>query len=125
MLVSLKRSIISKLTVFTLLFNFINLTANFYHASVFDSSLLRHYDPIDSLAELVLEFILDMDGETIPDTEIPHEKKKISDIKLNLPSKILTFPTKVFIIQPAFPEYYLKLFESLEKDVHAPPPRHI
>lgn len=113
------------MTVFTLLFNFINLTANFYHASVFDSPLLRHYDPIDSLTELVLEFLLDMDEETIPDTEIPHEKKKISEIKLNLPSKLSPFSKNVFTIKFAYPEYYLKLFESLEKDVHSPPPRLI
>ncbi|RZS98059.1 hypothetical protein BC751_3691 [Cecembia calidifontis] len=125
MLVRLKRSILSRLVIFTLLFNFINLTANFYHASVMDSTLLPHHDPIDSLAELVLEFVLDMDEETIPDTDIPHEKKKISDIKLNLPSKISTCLKKNNYSLSAYSEYYSKLFKSLEMDVNAPPPRLI
>lgn len=123
MLVRLKRSIISKLTVFILLFNFSNLTANFYHASVMDSPLLRQHDPIDSLAELVLEYILDMDEETIPDTDVPHEKKKISDIKLNLPLGFLVFSKKINYALSAYPDYYFKFFKSLEMEVNSPPPR--
>ncbi len=82
MIIFLKKHIIIKYLNFLLLLNFINLTANFYHASVIDSNLLTNHDPIDTLAEVFLEFIFDMDEETIPDTEVPHEKRKLGDIKL-------------------------------------------
>ncbi|EIM78050.1 hypothetical protein A3SI_04467 [Nitritalea halalkaliphila LW7] len=75
---------------YLLLVNFINLSANFYHASMQDSALLGHHDPIDSLAELVLEYVFEMDEETIPDTEVPHEKRKLSDVKIRLEALFLT-----------------------------------
>ncbi|PSL07889.1 hypothetical protein [Cecembia rubra] len=125
MLLRLKKSKLSKVIVMALLVNFINLTANFYHASVMDSSLLRHQDPIDSLTELVLEFILEMDEETIPDTEIPHEKKKISDLKFHYLSKNLNSVEKVTFKERTYGEFYANLFESLKKDVNAPPPRMV
>ncbi len=86
-----KKTWLSKLIVYLLLVNFINLTANFYQASEMDSTLLQQHDPIDSIAELVLEYIFEMDDETIPDTEVPHEKLKISDIKLIFISNSYTF----------------------------------
>lgn len=74
-----KKEII-KYTTYILLINFINLTANFYQVSSLDDTLLKYEDPYDSVAELVLEYILDMDDETVPDTELPEDKRKILDI---------------------------------------------
>jgi len=123
MLVYLQKSKIGKFLVYLLLVNFINLTANFYHASVMDSSLLVNHDPIDSLAELVLEFVLDMDEETIPDTEVPHEKKKLSDIKLHFgPEQVDLFPELNFSNTKHSASYAIN-FDSIKGETHSPPPR--
>ncbi|MGY6544696.1 hypothetical protein [Arthrospiribacter ruber] len=115
----------SKLMVYLLLINFINLSANFYHASVIDSPLLEHHDPIDSLAELVLEYVFDMDEETIPDTEVPHEKKKFSDIKLHLEyASVSSLPSFVISLNAVNP-HYLAVFESISKENDSPPPRQV
>lgn len=74
MLIPLRRYQPIKWITYFLLVNFINLSANFYQASVIDSILLENHDPIDSITELVLEYVLEMDDKTIPDTEVPHEK---------------------------------------------------
>lgn len=121
----LQKSIISKFLVYLLMVNFINLTANFYHASVIDSSLLVHQDPIDSLAELVLEFVLDMDEETIPDTEVPHEKKKFSDIKLQVAPGKIGFLPKFRFIENITGDTYLVHFDSIKGETHSPPPRFV
>lgn len=76
-----KSRIISIITI-VLLFNFVNLTANFYHPANFNSIGQSLIDPIDTLAEIIVEFIFELDDQIIPDTEVPHEKKKIQDIKL-------------------------------------------
>ncbi|HSJ69641.1 MAG TPA: hypothetical protein VK921_18305, partial [Anditalea sp.] len=71
MIKKIKNSWYWKGLTYLMLVNFINLSANFYHASEIDSLMLKHQDPIDSLAELVLEYVFNMDDETIPDTEVP------------------------------------------------------
>jgi hypothetical protein len=76
----LKKGIIKGIT-YVLLVNFINLTANFYQVSSLDHTLLKYDDPYDTVAELVLEYFLDMDEETVPDTELPEDKRKMLDIK--------------------------------------------
>jgi hypothetical protein len=124
MLMRLKRQKFSQGIIYILLVNFINLTANFYTASSIDSPLLNQHDPIDSLAELVLEFVLEMDEETIPDTEVPHEKKKFSDIKLyflHQLNAILEFQFPV--IKPN--SYYLNIFESTSLEINSPPPKKV
>lgn len=108
---------------YLLLVNFINLTANFYHSSVMDSSLLANHDPIDSLAELVLEFVFDMDEETIPDTEVPHEKKKFSDIKLHIGVEKVSLASQVSFNEAEFSEFYINVFQSIKQEVHSPPPQ--
>lgn len=114
-----------KVIVYLLLVNFINLTANFYHSSVIDSTLLVNQDPIDSLAELVLEFIFDMDEETIPDTEVPHEKKKFSDIKLHLEADALNIQIDCQSINQTHASYYPEIFQSIKGEVHSPPPQFV
>ncbi|MCH7414229.1 hypothetical protein MM213_12075 [Belliella sp. R4-6] len=34
------------------------------------------------MAEIIVEYIFEMDDEIIPDTDVPNEKRKIPDIKL-------------------------------------------
>lgn len=125
MLIRIYRSWMRKVVVYLLLVNFINLTANFYHSSVIDSSLLVNHDPIDSLAELVLEFLFDMDEETIPDTEVPHEKKKFSDIKLHLEAEAFNITIDCQPITQTYPSYYSKIFQSIKGEVHSPPPQFV
>jgi hypothetical protein len=123
MLQRLKENILCKFIVYLLLVNFINLSANFYHASVIDSPLLEHHDPIDSLAELVLEYVFEMDDETIPDTEIPHEKKKFSDIKLHLEKSGNLLDRIYGDIKSIKGDYYFEVFESIVTEKDSPPPR--
>lgn len=113
-----------KWITYLLLVNFINLSANFYHASVMDSTVLENYDPIDSLTELVLEYVLEMDDETIPDTEVPHEKRKIVDFKIliektstNIDTPKITFrKDPVFILED--------IFENIHLEQSSPPPKY-
>lgn len=109
--------------VYLLLVNFINLTANFYQASELDSALLQHHDPIDSIAELVLEYIFEMDDETIPDTEVPHEKLKFSDIKLHL-TRSTYIPVRSSFIEKNKNNFcYTMPIYGIENEAFSPPPR--
>jgi hypothetical protein len=123
MLLAMKRYHLLKWINYLLLINFINLSANFYHASIMDSAILENYDPIDSLAELVLEYVFEMDDETIPDTEVPHEKRKMIDVKIifeknfsyqlqksNSKSKIKSF-------------HYEGIFKEIDLEQSSPPPK--
>ncbi|GAB2630687.1 hypothetical protein [Belliella aquatica] len=82
MIKALRKSKIISIITFVLIVNFINLTANFYHPGNLNSLEQSLNDPIDTLAEIIVEFIFEMDNQIIPDTDVPHEKKKIPDIKL-------------------------------------------
>lgn len=123
MLLSIKKHFITKSVTYLLLLNFINLTANFYQASVIDTNLLINQDPIDTLAEVFLEYFLDMDEETIPDTEVPHEKRQLGDIKLAF------FPTKVNFEKQLTIEvlklncFYLDSLLNTEGEPTSPPPK--
>ena len=57
---AIKKGITNTIT-YLLLINFINLTANFYQLSNLDQTLLKYDDPYDSVAEIVLEYFLEMD----------------------------------------------------------------
>jgi hypothetical protein len=65
-----------------MLLNFINLSANFYQTSASNSIYEIHADPIDSVSELLFEYVMDMAEDTIPDTEVPEQKRKIKDLKV-------------------------------------------
>lgn len=124
MLIHLRRYQPIKWITYFLLVNFINLSANFYQASVIDSILLENHDPIDSITELVLEYVLEMDDETIPDTEVPHEKRKIVDFKVLIektpinivPPKITFRKDHVFILKD--------IFENIHLEQSSPPPKY-
>jgi hypothetical protein len=123
MLIGLKNCWLFRWMVFLLLINFINLSANFYQSSILDSPLLENHDPIDSLAELVLEYMLDMDSETIPDTEVPHEKNKFSDLKLHFQPALIEILQNAgnSIIRPT--SIYLFNFYSFMIEINSPPPK--
>lgn len=78
----LNKNLLIKWVNYLLIINFINLTANFYCGTNSFSSDLYYSDPIDTLAEIIVEYIFEMDDEIIPDTDVPNEKRKIPDIKL-------------------------------------------
>lgn len=78
----LKKSTIISCITYVLIINFINLTANFYQKADSNPYGISIVDPIDTLAEIIVEFIFEMDDQIIPDTEVPNEKRKIPDIKL-------------------------------------------
>jgi hypothetical protein len=123
MLRRLKKHWLLRWMVFLLLVNFVNLSANFYQSSIIDFPLLENHDPIDSIAELVLEYMLDMDDETIPDTEVPHEKNKFSDLKLHFQPALFEFLLSPgnLISKPI--SIYLSNFYSFKKEINSPPPK--
>lgn len=123
MLRRLKKHWLFRWMVFLLLINFVNLSANFYQSSIIDSPLLENHDPIDSIAELVLEYILDMDEETIPDTEVPHGKNKFSDLKLHFqPALFEILPSLGNLISKHI-SIYLSNFYSFKGEINSPPPK--
>jgi hypothetical protein len=123
MLIKLKKYWLSRWMVYLLLINFINLSANFYQSSIIDSPLLPDHDPIDSVTELFLEYMLDMDDGTIPDTEVPHEKNKFSDLKLHFhPVQIDVFFNRGYLILKPI-TVYLSNFYSFKKEITSPPPK--
>lgn len=114
---------VSKIMVYLLLVNFINLTANFYQASEMDSLLLQDHDPIDSITELVLEYILEMDDETVPDTEVPHEQLKFADIKLHLTNNSFTLSRYLIKNKNKFNFLYSVPIYGIDTEAASPPPR--
>ncbi|MCH7401977.1 hypothetical protein ACFOUP_15805 [Belliella kenyensis] len=65
-----------------LVINFINLSANFYNSDSMFSHGVKVHDPIDTLAEIIVEFIFDFDNHIIPDTESSQNERKFKDFKL-------------------------------------------
>jgi len=123
MLIKLKKYWLSRWMVYLLLINFINLSANFYQSSIIDSPLLPDHDPIDSVTELFLEYMLDMDDGTIPDTEVPHEKNKFSDLKLHFhPVQIDVFFNRGYLILKPI-TVYLSNFYFYMKEITSSPPK--
>lgn len=106
-----------------LLLNFINLTANFYQASTPLSLDPYHQDPIDNITELVLEYILDMDGDTVPDTETPMEKTKLKDFKPFLVDKNIFILIAFTFGERPDPIYLQGFFDEWEGQELAPPPK--
>lgn len=125
MLLAMKRYHFVKWINYLLLINFINLSANFYHSSVMDSTVLENYDPIDSLTELVLEYVLDMDDETIPDTEVPHEKRKMIDVKIIIEKNFTCHLQHSNNKITAQTFYYEDIFEEIDLEQTSPPPKFL
>lgn len=82
MCIGIKKDRWIQIVSWVMLLNFVNLSANFYQTSASDSIYEIHADPIDSISELLFEYVMDMDEDTIPDTEVPEQKRKIKDLKV-------------------------------------------
>jgi len=122
---SIKNSKLWKGLTYLMLVNFINLSANFYHASEMDSLMLQHQDPIDSLAELVLEYVFEMDDETIPDTEIPHEKRKMADVKQLYFAENFTYQLFGYRQYSRYHSHYENFYQNWSFDINSPPPKSV
>ena len=112
-----------QIITWVLLLNFINLSANFYHTASWDSVYEIHHDPMDSLSELVLEFFLDMDQETIPDTEVPEQKRKIKDFKVFCHALVFAGTKTVFESGKEKQKSPHAHFSSIDLDKDSPPPK--
>ncbi|MGY6522659.1 MAG: hypothetical protein ACXIUD_13080 [Mongoliitalea sp.] len=122
MIKKISNSILCKVLVLLTLVNFINLSADFYTPQTLVN---KHQlvDPIDTLAELVLEYFFDMDEKTIPDTEVPQEQRKFKDLKLYHQDISKIISQKIFVQQQHCNAYYLNLFESIKIETNSPPPK--
>lgn len=123
MIRKINKSRLWKGLTYLMLVNFINLSANFYHASEMDSLMLKHQDPIDSLAELVLEYVFEMDDETIPDTEVPHEKRKLADVKQLYFVEEFTYQLFANRLDILYNSYYENFYKNWSFDINSPPPK--
>ncbi|QYH38509.1 hypothetical protein GYM62_06735 [Algoriphagus sp. NBT04N3] len=67
---------------YILLINFINLSANFYEGGVEGHAKMYLDDPIDNISEVIFEYILDGDGDVIPDNGTNQEDKSLKKLKV-------------------------------------------
>ena len=121
-----KRLRIHKLTRWInliLLMNFLNLSASFYQSNENQSIFKQSLDPLDSLTELVLEYFLEMDGDTVPDTEVPGEKRSLLDLKMNLPHNFWKLESMKMTSWLKPNTFYTDFSESLSQDIVSPPPK--
>lgn len=125
MIRKLKKSTLVNYVTYVLILNFINLTANFYQEAGSNKYGIGIVDPIDTLAEIIVEFIFEMDDQIIPDTDVPNETRKIPDIKLAF--------TKTEVKLICFASIKLNKWEIYEdftlsngiKKVCSPPPENL
>ncbi len=82
---SLRSSYFSKALLAFLVLHFINLSANFYQGNTWSKNQDSIEDPIDSVSELIFEWVLDGDQDVIPDSNSGQEDKSFEKIKLVLP----------------------------------------
>ncbi len=123
MISRLKTNVVGRFLCYLLLINFINLSANFYQSSETNSNILRNVDPVDSLTEMVLEYFLDMDENTVPDTEIPTEERSLLDLKMIGPTNGWSYQCKFksLFIKPTF--FYSPSFGINPPEIISPPPK--
>jgi hypothetical protein len=119
----LRKKAIIKYITYILLVNFINLTANFYQVSSLDNTLLKNEDPYDSLSELVLEYFLEMDEDTVPDTELPEEKRKIPDIKTFIGLDTFEFEIRETLCIISVSRFYHDIYKNIALGKISPPPK--
>jgi hypothetical protein len=84
---------------------------------------LENHDPIDSLAELVLEYVFEMDDETIPDTEVPHEKRKLIDVKIIVEKNFSYHFQKSNCKSKEKSFHYEGIFKEIDLEQSSPPPK--
>ncbi|SDC79340.1 hypothetical protein SAMN04488104_100630 [Algoriphagus faecimaris] len=104
-----------------LLINFINLTANFYESPLHDPENKLLEDPIDSLSELIYEFVLEGDQDIIPDNGTEQEEKNSKKLTVFFTNIDLKSSEKISLPQLASP-FYLTEEKELFFDPSTPPP---
>jgi hypothetical protein len=119
---SRKKGVI-KFVTYILLINFINLTANFYQVSPLDYTLLKYEDPYDSLSELILEYFLEMDEDTVPDTELPEDKRKMPDIKTLIGFESFSIVNYELTIFVAKKDFLFEIYKNIALGKISPPPK--
>lgn len=72
----------SRLLLFVLTLNFINLSANFYEGDILLSDKVNLTDPVDTISELVFEWGFDVSEDFIPDNGTQQEANAGEKIKL-------------------------------------------
>lgn len=120
----LRKSNWSKVFVFLLTLNFINLTANFYEGDILISGEVDLADPMDTLTELIFEWALEGGEDLIPDNGTQQDDNPNEKIKLAL----LEIP----VLEIFSPILSLKNTESSNPDtlvigyssIPVPPPDH-
>ncbi|MCL6259652.1 hypothetical protein M3O96_11155 [Aquiflexum sp. TKW24L] len=119
----LRKKAIIKYITYILLVNFINLTANFYQVSSLDNTLLKYEDPYDSLSELILEYFLEMDEDTVPDTELPEDKRKMLDIKTVIGNETFQFDRHLSNITVFNNIFASDMYKNIVFGIISPPPK--
>lgn len=119
----LRKKEITKYITYILLVNFINLTANFYQVSSLDNTLLKNEDPYNSLSELVMEYFLEMDEDTVPDTELPEDKRKMPDIKTFIELDTFQFVGQESFCFVSVSRFYNDIYENIALGKISPPPK--
>ncbi|MCH7409259.1 hypothetical protein MM239_07630 [Belliella sp. DSM 111904] len=102
--------------------NFINLSANFYNSDTVVPDGIKVHDPIDTLAEIIVEFIFDMDNEIIPDTESSQNERKFKDFKLFCNQFALKEKNEFNLVSKSWPSIAEAIHFSSANDVTGPPP---
>ncbi|MDP2039604.1 MAG: hypothetical protein Q8S14_15245 [Algoriphagus sp.] len=74
----------SRFLLFLLVANFINLSANFYEGNISITKGMKMDDPIDTLTELIFEWVLDGSEDLIPDNGTQQDDNSLKKIKLAL-----------------------------------------
>lgn len=95
MISRLRQSGWSKVLLFLLVVNFINLSANFYEGNILISGAVDMEDPMDTLSELIFEWALEGDGDLIPDNGTQQDDNSTEKIKLailEVPGFLLSNP---------------------------------
>lgn len=122
MIRKLKKSTVVRYTTYLLLINFFNLTANFYQEAVNNPYSIGLTDPIDTLTEIIIEFIFEMDDQIIPDTDVPNETKDNPDIKLAFTKANVKLPCFTNLKQNTWGIYDdFSLIDGIKKVCSLPP----
>ena len=122
MISKLRNSGWSKVFVFLMVVNFINLSANFYEGNILISGTVDLNDPVDTLSELIFEWALEGGDDLIPDNGTQQDDNSLEKIKLGI-----TEITGLKLCNPIL-DLEIPRFTYLERIIHgyfsssAPPP---
>ena len=108
--------------VWVILANFINLSVNFQEANLSPSDQIDLSDPIDTLGELVYEWVLDGDEDVIPDNGTEQEEKNTKKDK-HWFSKYADYqqPNLFFYQTTTYTEFTSRISEPKLPGIFSPP----